>query len=493
MRRMRTLAACLLLFVSFTLVAEGVQEQRTLTTANAAEKNAKYVILLIGDGMATAQVAAAEAYLGSLSGKVLEPMAFQAFPSQGMTTTYASNAFITDSAAAGTALATGTKTYSGAISVDEEGNVLKTIVEYVQERGMATGIASTTRMTHATPAVFASHNPDRNAENDIASDMADSGIDYIAGGGYRYFIDDSREGLKTKRTDGVDLISQMEDEGYVSFISEEMTEEFLAWEPKAGEKVVGLFSASHLDYAIDQANQPTVAELTRKGIELLSQDEDGFFLMVEGGRIDHACHANDGKTAIADTLAFNEAVKVAIEFYNEHPQETLVVVTGDHETGGMTLGFAGTKYDSAFGLLEQQNISYENFTYGAFADYKAAHSPESARLEELLPALEYYFGLGELTASEEQQLSDALLRSLGGEIEKSAYTDDYLLYGGYEPFVMAITHLLNQRAGLGWTSYSHTAVPLATYAIGQGNEQFLGFYDNTDIFDKIYDAIGLSK
>ncbi len=484
-----TLVLLMMLCSSFLITAEGVQEQ-AMAPAAVQQEQAKYVILLIGDGMSTTQIAAAEAYLGAQRGVMTSPMSFQSFTAQGLTTTYASDRFITDSAAAGTAIATGSKTYCGAISVDESGTPLKTLVEYAQDLDLATGIVSTTRITHATPAVFASHNVSRNEENDIAADIADSGVDYIAGGGYRNFIGADR-GLKTKRTDGMDLISEMERQGYRSFVSESMTDTFRSWNPKAGEKVVALMGASHLDYAIDEAHQPTLAELTAKGIDLLSKDQDGFFLMVEGGRIDHACHANDGMTSIGDTLAFDEAVQVAAAFYQQHPNETLVVVTGDHETGGLTLGFAGTKYESAYGMLGDQSISYENYTYGEFAAYKAAHTVQDAAVTDLIPSLESNFGLYDMSESEIALLQSALERSLGGEVVKSTFADDYLLYGGYEPFVMEVTHILNRRAGLGWTSYSHTAVPIATFAIGQGSDAFMGYYDNTDIFTNISAIMGV--
>ncbi len=469
--------------------AEGVQEQ-AMASSTGSYGTAKNVILLIGDGMAMPQISATEAFLGTKKGVIVDPLSFEAFPAQGMITTYASDRFITDSAAAGTALATGSKTYCGAISVDESGAVLKNLVEYAQDQDKSTGIVTSTRVTHATPAVFISHNADRDAENEIAEDEASSGVDFLAGGGYRNFVAPA-SGLSSKRTDGVDLIDQMEAEGYISFISEDETDDFLAWTPRAGQKVVGLFGSSHLDYDIDDTDQPSLAEMTEKGIELLSQDDDGFFMMIEGGRIDHACHANDGMTAIQDTIAFDDAVKVAIDFYNKNPKDTLIVVTGDHETGGLTLGFAGTAYESAYTLLAGQDTSYEFYQYGDFAAYKASHTKANAKVADLAGDLADQFGLTDLNAAETEMLQAALVRSISGEEVKSTYTDDYLLYGGYEPFIMTVTHILNNRAGLGWTSYSHTAVPLGAYALGQGSSSFLGYYDNTNVFDKIADAMGL--
>ena len=211
--------------------------------------------------------------------------------------------------------------------------------------------------------------------------------------------------------------------------------------------------------------------------------------MVEGGRIDHACHANDAVTAIKDTLAFADAVQVAIDFYKNDPENTIIIVTGDHETGGLTLGFAGTKYSSAFEKLQNQKISYEK--YGSlFNDYKKSHTIYNCSIKDFEDDLENYFGLVDLSEQDLYKLQDALERSIAGEVIKGSQESDYLLYGGYEPFIMEITHQLNQQAGIGFTSYSHTAVPVATFALGQGAENVSGMFDNTDIFNIMMDVMG---
>jgi alkaline phosphatase len=474
---------------SFSLFSEGTKEV-ALSTENNSTKSVKNVILLVGDGMSVAQIATTDAFIGAQKGHYISKLNFENFNHQGLTSTYAGDRLITDSAAAGTALATGSKTYCGAISVDMNKNELKTILEYAQDNNKSTGIVTSTRVTHATPAVFLSKNIDRNAENEIAEDEAYSGVDFLAGGGYRYFVSkDNDKGLASKRTDGKDLIKEMEKAGYRSFISEEETIDFLNYKPKAGEKIVGLFSYSHLDYAIDDANQPTLAQMTDKALESLSYDNDGFFLMVEGGRIDHACHANDAVTAIEDTLAFEDAVQVAIDFYNKNPNDTLVIVTGDHETGGLTLGFAGTHYESAYEQLQNQKISYEKYGSQYFADYKKSHSISNCNLSDLENDLNYYFGLNNLNDEERTSLQNALKRSVAGEVITGTQESDYLLYGGYEPFIMEITHILNKRAGVAFTSYSHTAVPVATFAIGNGSEKVNGMFDNTDIFNFMLEAM----
>lgn len=483
----------LVTFVSLSIFAEGTNEYQSFEVATSS-KPAKNIILLIGDGMSVAQVATTDAYLGAKEHQFLTTLNFENFEHQGLTTTYAEDRLITDSAAAGTALATGSKTYCGAISVDSNRNNLKTILDYAQDLDKSTGIVTTTRVTHATPAVFLANNVDRDAENDIAVDEAYSGVDFLAGGGYRNFVGKTNtSNLKSKRTDNRDLIEEMKKMGYKTFISESDTQAFLNYNPQLGDKIVGLFGSSHLDYAIDKANQPTLAQLTDKAIKTLSKDNDGFFLMVEGGRIDHACHANDAVSAIDDTIAFEEAVQIAIDYYNRDPENTLIIVTGDHETGGLTLGFAGTEYESAYSQLQNQKISYEKYGSDVFSKYKASHTLANCNLNDLIDDLDNYFGLTKLNANEKVELSDALKRSIAGEVIKGTQTADYLLYGGYEPFIMEITHILNQRAGVAFTSYSHTAVPVATYAIGPYSEKVTGMFDNTDIFTIMYNAMGITN
>jgi len=195
-------------------------------------------------------------------------------------------------------------------------------------------------------------------------------------------------------------------------------------------------------------------------------------------------------SAIHDTFAFDEAVREAVKFYNRHPQETLIVVTGDHECGGLTLGFAGTEYETAFDVLGAQTISYEYFDEYVLKPYKKAHSLADADMNQLLPALDQYFGLSDLSDYEMKLIEEAFVRSMTDAKERSENEETYLIYGGYEPLTVTLTHILNRRAGLAWTSYKHTGVPVPTFALGAGADEFNGYYDNTDIFHKTVAAMG---
>jgi alkaline phosphatase len=471
----------LVLMVPLALFAGGQTETVELAgDVNAG--NAKYVFLFIGDGMAMPQITSAEAYLSANTETApgVERLSFTQFPAQGLTTTYDAGSFITDSASAGTAIATGNKTLSGVVNMDEtRSKKLKTIAEYAKDSGMKVGVISSVNLDHATPACFYAKEESRNNYYNINMQLANSNFDYFAGGMVR--IDKTPDGQKSAH-------DVMKEKGWAIAADRE---ELNALVPD-GRQVYAYYSTSFtrnsLDYAIDmEADDVTLAEYTAKGIELLDNDE-GFFIMVEGGKIDWACHANDAAASINNTLAFDNAVKEAIEFYNSHPDDTIVIVTGDHETGGLTLGFAGTKYDSAFTEIGKQKMSYEAFDTYVVGPYKKSHSAGGS-LADLIPEIEKNFGLTDRSDYENGMLAAAFKRSMGGEVDKSAQTQDYLLYGGYEPLTVTITHLLNQRAGLAWTSYSHTGVPVQTFALGSGSELFNGYYDNTDIFKKMYDIM----
>ena len=220
-------------------------------------------------------------------------------------------------------------------------------------------------------------------------------------------------------------------------------------------------------------------------------------MMCEGGKIDWACHANDAASTIHDTQALADAVQVAIDFAAEHPQETLIVVTGDHETGGLTIGFAGTDYDTYLDLLESQKISFAKYD----SDYVAAYKENKTSFEDVLADIEELFGLkveGEegdklvLTSYELEQLRTAYEKSINGTSASPYSQEEYVLYGTYEPLSVTITHIINNKSGISFTSYSHTGLPVAVLAHGVNAEVFNGYYDNTEIYDKLADMLNVA-
>lgn len=459
-------------------------------TATVQSGQAKYVFLFIGDGMAMPQISAAEVFATARSSKDVNitKMSFTRFPVSGLATTYDAGTFITDSASAGTALAAGNKTLSGVINMDPgKTKTYKTIAEYAHEAGMKIGIVSTVTLNHATPASFYAKVPSRSNYYDIAVQLADSGFEYFAGGAVSQNTG--------KNNDQPDAIERAKAQGYAYVNSKEG---FAALKPGAG-KVIAVNETLQDDgampYEIDRkSGDLSLADYTRKGIELLQDNPKGFFMMVEGGKVDWACHANDAGASIHDVLAFDEAIRAAVSFAEAHPRETLIVITGDHETGGMTIGFAGTQYDTFFDKVALQKKSFIAFNSDVLSPYKKNTPRAQARLSDLIPSIKDAFGLdyNGLSDFQKEQLEFAFQRSMGNEIERPVAEDRYLLYGGYEPLTVKITQIMNQTAGIGWTSYAHTGVPVPTFAKGVHQELFGGYYDNTDIFRKLASAMNLS-
>ena len=446
------------------------------TVETAAGKTPKYVFYLIGDGLGASQRQIAEYYLQHMTGNASDTLAMNDMPVAGINTTYSLDTLVTDSAAAGTALSSGVKTNNGIIAQTADGADTKTLVEAAEELGYATGIVTSTRITHATPAAFATHNADRNDENGIAADYLDSGVDFIAGGGYRHFISSADE--NSKRDDDLDVVAEFEALGYNTFIGDDGIADFASYAPSAGDQVFAAFTKSHLPYELDRANSDTellsLSEITEAGIELLSQDEDGFFLMVEGGRIDHACHPNDVVAAIYDTLEFDEVVEVAMDFYNAHPDDTLVVVVGDHETGGMGLGF-GSDYFLNMDAIDGITMSFEDgyqYAYEANGDRDAYF--------EMLETI----GITDLTDDEKAAIE-------AGMDVVDAGQDGDVTYG-YNAAGIAVNHVISERVGIQWTTYAHTGTQIPFGVIGLSGDAFGGFMDNTEIAQALASVLSVT-
>ncbi|MFZ5916511.1 MAG: alkaline phosphatase [Chloroflexota bacterium] len=501
---------------------EVVKDAPTSTPAKA-----KYLFIFVGDGLGVAQRNAAELYLAATAGAGARPedtdLLMNTFPAQGMNTTYDLSSVIPDSASTATAIATGFKTKSGVIGMDAAGTVsYESITEVAKAHGWKVGVISTVSLDHATPAAFYAHVPTRKNMYDISMQLANSDFDYFAGGQLLQH--------KSKEEGKPDAIEAARANGFTVVTSRADLE---ALEPGVG-KVLAMNDMVDGDaamyYTVDQPEgYITLTEYVAKGIELLD-NPTGFVMVVEAGKIDWACHANDAGASIHDTLAFDEAIAEAYRFYQQHPDETLIVVTGDHETGGMTIGFAGTGYSSFFDKIQHQNMSYIGFD-DKLAEYKASHTAADAKLEDLLPVIEEAFGLYVIPAEEkatlEKAIADGKAEGASDEAKKAAaaaratltqsmaLTDlelavleeafqntmlgkeerasdqyTYLLYGGYEPLTVKLTTILNQKSGIAWTSYSHTGVPVQTSAIGPGSELFNGYYDQTDIHSSMMLAAG---
>ncbi len=468
----------------------------------------KYVFLFIGDGMSYPQFQATSDYLGALAdddymlavpslednhGAVLdgpEALNFMNFAVAGSAVTYDSNSFAPDSASTATSIATGHKTYSGSINVDETATVeYETIAEKVHSQlGMKVGVISSVNLNHATPAAFYAHQASRSSYYEIGEELIASNFEYFAGGGL----------LKPtgKEGDQESLYDLAEAAGYTVVYTQAEAEAVTAADGKVILIDEHLADADAMAYELDRAEgEWALADYVKKGIEVLDGDE-GFFMMCEGGKIDWACHANDAASTIADTKAMADAVQVAVDFAAQHPDETLILVTGDHETGGLTIGFAGTDYDTYLSLLESQKISFAKYD----SDYVAAYKEAKTDFDTVLADIETLFGLkteGEegdklvLTDYELSQLKTAYEKSIQEQETGVDPQQEYVMYGTYEPLTVTITHILNNKSGVSFTSYSHTGLPVAVFADGVHAEDFKGYFDNTEIYDKLAAMLGV--
>ena len=448
----------------------------------AQAQQAKYVFYFIGDGMGLNQVNTTEMYLGEKQGRIgIEPLCFASFPVAGMATSYSATNSITDSSAGGTALATGVKTYNGAIGVDANKERVMSVAERAKRAGKKVGVTTSVSIDHATPAAFYGHQPDRSMYYEIALQLPEAGFDFYAGSGF----------LKPARTfdkkDAPSIYPIFEQAGYT--IARGL-DEYEAKADGAGKMILmqkeGANSSS-LPYAIDRREGDlTLAQITESAIDFLSRDnKKGFFLMVEGGKIDWACHSNDPATMVKEVIDMDNAVRVAYEFYKKHPKETLIVITADHETGGLALG--NSNYTLNLKSLDCQKQSVDLLSR-ALTDLRKSKG-NKATWEDVKALLTERMGFwGELTPTWEQE------KMLRDEFESSFVRNKVVfeesLYSKTEPLAAVAKKVLSQMSKLGWTTGSHSAEYVPVFAVGAGSKLFMGKMDNTDIPKRIAKAAG---
>lgn len=290
---------------------------------------AKNIILMIGDGMGPAHVQAGWFYATRHLGKNLVMTEVMDKGQTAYMVNDTADSTVTESAAAAVQMATGVKALAKSIGIGPDGKVLKTILEMAKEKGKSTGLVTTSGITDATPAAFVAHVGKRSEEERIAEQLVKSDVNLLFGGGKIFFLPEAEKG---RRKDARNLTDEAKQNGYVLVsTAEEMKN-------ARGDKLLGLFNQGNMLFEIDRkgSQEPSLAEMTSKALDVLSKNKNGFFLMVEAGRIDHAAHHNDIAALISDVLAFDEAVKVAYDFQKANP-DTLLIMTADHETGGLII------------------------------------------------------------------------------------------------------------------------------------------------------------
>lgn len=453
-----------------------------LLTGAVYAQQAKYVFYFIGDGMGVNQVNGTEMYLAEQEGRIgVKPLLFTTFPVASMATTFSATNSITDSSAAGTALATGAKTYNGAIGMDDSKNVLQSVAEKAKKAGKKVGVTTSVSVDHATPAAFFAHQLDRNMYYEIALDLPKAGFDFYAGGGFL------KPTTTANKKEAPSIFPIIEEAGYT--IARGLDE----YNAKAGSanKMVLIqeegAEPSCLPYAIDRKEGDlTLTQITESAISFLTKGNNkGFFLMVEGGKIDWACHGNDLATAFEEVIDMDNAVKVAYEFYKKHPKETLIVVTADHETGGMGLGTE--KYELRLKSLTNQKQS-QDLLSKAITDLRKEKN-NKVSWEEVKALLADNMGFWKevpLTWKQERMLRDEYEESF---VKKHAVFEESL-YAKTEPLAAAAKKIMSQIAMVGWTSGGHTAGYVPVFAIGAGSNLFMGKMDNIEIPKRIAKAAG---
>lgn len=445
-------------------------------------QQAKYVFYFIGDGMGVNQVNGTEMYLAEQEGRIgVKPLLFTAFPAGTMATTFSATNSVTDSSAAGTALATGEKTYNGAVSMDDDKNVLSTVAERAKKAGRKVGIATSVSVDHATPAAFYAHQPNRSRYYEIALDLPKAGFDFYAGSGFL------KPTTTADKKEAPNVFPIIEEAGYT--IARGLDE----YKEKAADAKKMILiqkegaEPSCLPYAIDhEEGDLTLPEITESAVSFLSKgNKKGFFLMVEGGKIDWACHSNDPVTVFEEIIDLDNAVRVAYEFYKKHPKETLIVVTADHETGGMGLGIG--KYELHLKSLLNQKQS-QDLLSKAITDLRKDKAGKASwnEIKDLLTEKMGFWKELPLTWEQEKMLRDEYEQSF----VKNKVVFEESLYARTEPLAAAAKKVMSQIAMVGWTSSSHTAGYVPVFAIGAGADLFTGKMDNTEIPKRIAKAAG---
>lgn len=440
-------------------------------TAMQAE-TPKYIFYFIGDGMGMGPSVATEMYNRQVLGNDT-PITMMQFPVAGMCLTYSASSPVTDSAAAGTALSTGTKTKNGMLGMDPDTVAVYSMAADLKREGYGIGIVTSVSPDDATPGAFYAHVPHRSMSYEIGVQAAQSGYQFIAGAGLR--------GEKNKNGEPTDLVDVIEQSGYQILRGPK------AWESASSDKIILLnnpgTSDNDIGYAIDSIPDgltlPFITEACLSHLQRVSPD--AFFMMVEGGAIDHALHANDGATAIKEILNFNDALDIAYSFYKEHPNETLIVVTADHDTGGMTIGNPFLGYMAKLQYVDSQRISKEHFQQFC---RRLLEARTAVNWDDMKEYLTEYFGFWTVVPVNEKQ-TEELKERFEETFERREGKDQKTLYADFNGFVVDVFKIFNDQAGMGFVATSHTGNPVPVFAVGVGAERFSKLNNNIEIPETI--------
>jgi alkaline phosphatase len=432
------------------------------------------IIFMVSDGMSAGVPALAESFSQLVRGRSTHWCALAEDPqtARGYLQTGSLSSMVTDSSAASSAWASGSRIFNGALNVLPDGTRLVPIGPLARAEGRAIGLVTTTTITHATPAGFIAVQASRNNEADIARQYLDV-VDVALGGGGQFFSPDLRK-------DGLDLYGEYRARGYaVCATRRELME------AGPGSKLLGCFSPGHMPYTIDEMYQteearraPTLAEMTRIALQRLIRTENGFLLQVEGGRVDHAAHANDAATMLWEQIAFDDAVGEVLAFVQEHP-DTLVVITTDHGNSNPGLNGMGSGYRDSTACFERLAQSAASFTtiYSDLRGLVVDGAPPPA--DDVIDIMRRYSGLV-INIGE----AEAIARVMAG-----GRLDD--LNHQHRSIVGALGQTLGNHTGIGWTGTTHTSDLALTLALGPGRGHFATLMHHTDVYGILTSLMGI--
>ncbi|NBB79330.1 MAG: hypothetical protein GVY36_07790 [Verrucomicrobia bacterium] len=448
-----------------SLLPAGQARASVQAPASVPRGTAKNVIFLVVDGMSHGTLGLANQW--KLRHEQTAPHWIKLLErsdiKRSLQDTASADSPVTDSAAAGSAWGCGQRIHNGAINYDPQGNPLKPILSHAKEAGKKTGLVTTCRITHATPAAFTVNVQEREMEDAIARQYLEREVDVLLGGGARHFSQAQADGSV------VDFGAKFQEAGYT--LATDRDELAAA---KGKQRVLGLFSKSHVPYAIDRKNDrslaqvPGLVEMFKAALASLDGSNEGFFLQVEGGRVDHAGHANDAGAILHEYLEYDNCIPVALEYVKRHP-DTLLIVTTDHGTGGCQLDGQGKRYVGSGPALDRINTLKYSFEWleNRFRASGKFNALDFTRATGIKPTAGQSAIVQEALDADAKYLSGAFLEAFGDQ--------------------------LNELTAVGWSSDKHTAECVDLFTMGPGAAAVPAYIKNNELFGHMMSAMGLSE
>ncbi len=470
--------------LSIVIISGIVLSCNSLNKEKEPKTNLKYIFLFIGDGMGSNHVCLTEAYTMGLKNKIgKQPLLMTSFPSLGLCSTFSKNSNITDSGASGSAIACGEKTDNNCISYypeEADPKSHKSIAKLAHENSFKVGIITTVSINHATPAVFYASNKNRRLYYEIGLELANSNFEFFGGGGFY-----KSTGKDKKQKDLYDITRE---KNYIITDDLKKVASFDADKDKVFITNPVLLDEAEMPYAIDRKYMGgyALSDFVQTAIEFLYNDT-GFFIMVESGKIDWAAHSNDAASIVNEVQDFDNALLKAYNFYKEHPYETLIIVTADHETGGLALGNNQLGYTGSYQNLQMQKSSLDYFSRAIY-NYKNNNTTYS--IEDVVSLANKIFleDSINLSKNEYQKIYDAYNYFFYNNTDM---TPEEIAeeYGPYNPVAVAFTDIINTRSATAFTTWDHTGTKVPVFSIGVNSEMFENDIDNTNFFPRIIEIM----